>query len=139
MHNHSRSAVFVGLLLAAVVVVPVAVAQQNPEEQAQKVMEKMEAAKERLGLTDEQATQVREILEDNARKAEEVFKKHGVEPGNPPKNMRAKMALGRDLKPIRAQGDERLKEVLTDEQMKEFEQMRKQAQEEMKKAREERK
>ena len=65
MHDHSRSAVFAGLLLAAVVVVPVAVAQQNPEEQAQKVMEKMEAAKERLGF-DRATTDWREVVDDPA-------------------------------------------------------------------------
>lgn len=121
---------FALVALLALVAVPVAFAEEdhddivNPEEQKQAMMAKMAAAKDALGLTDEQAAQVKEILQDNVRQMKEVFAKHGLEPGDKPKNMRAKIKLGRDLKPIRKQGDKKLAEVLNEEQFKAFKQMR---------------
>ena len=125
------------IALLALVAVPLALADEddgigNPEEQMQAMMAKMAAAKDALGLTDEQAAQVKEILQDNARQMKEVFAKHGLEPGDKPKNMRAKVKLGRDLKPIREQGDKKLAEVLNEDQMKAFKQMREDAKNERK-------
>lgn len=125
------------IALLALVAAPLALADEdddivNPEEQMQAMLAKMAAAKDALGLTDEQAAQVKEILQDNARQMTEVFAKHGLEPGDKPKNMRAKIKLGRDLKPIRKQGDKKLAEVLNEDQMKAFQQMREDAKNERK-------
>ena len=124
------------IALLALVAAPLALADEddivNPEEQMQAMMAKMAAAKDVLGLTDEQAAQVKEILQDNARQMKEVFAKHGLEPGDKPENTRAKVKLGRDLKPIREQGDKKLAEVLNEDQMKAFKQMREDAKNERK-------
>lgn len=126
------------IALLALVAAPIAFAEEddddivNPEEQMQAMMAKMAAAKDALGLTDEQAAQVKEIMQDNVRQMKEVFAKHGLEPGDKPKNMRAKIKLGRDLKPIREQGDKKLAEVMNEEQFKAFKQMREDAKKERK-------
>ena len=78
---------------------------------------------------------VREILSENAKQMAAVFEKHGVDRDNPPKSLRKKRALAKDLKPIRKAGDEKLAQVLDADQMKEFEEMREKVKKEMKQRR----
>lgn len=100
-------------------------------ERADAIAEKMEGYRERLQLTDEQASQVRDIFRGNVEKMRDVLEQHNVERGSE-LTRRQKIALAKDLRPIRQASDKKLAGILSPAQMKELEKIRAEVREERK-------
>ena len=106
----------------------------SPDEmsaQAGRMVERIDDIRDQLQLSDEQAAQVREILQGNVERMRDVMQQHGVEPGAD-MSFRQKRKLAKDLRPIRKESDEKLQAILSPEQFDQFQVIRKQAREDMK-------
>jgi len=82
----------------------------------------------RLDLTDEQAEQVAPILQSNFESQRAVLLKYGIdiESGKPPAKKlgyRKARAMGRELEAVRAETNHALEDILTEEQIREYEKM----------------
>lgn len=97
-------------------------APQIPEQARQR----LEQIKERLQLTPEQIEQVRPILIDEVQKLKAL---RDSNPGGGSRRDRLKMA--REFKRIQDDADDRLKKVLTKEQMNELKKMREERRQEL--------
>ena len=82
--------------------------------------------KERLHLTDAQATEVRPIMKESAEQRLAIMNKRRLKGREDVKRLSLfqKMSLGREMKKVRDETDERLSRVLTKVQIKEFRRMR---------------
>jgi len=106
------------------VLVPKQVEKYRAYKRAKTVEKRLTLLENRLGLTDEQKTKIRSILEDEAEKMEDFT-------GNRrPGSRNARRELFSRLREIRGETDRNIREVLTDEQSKEYEDMVKKAREE---------
>jgi Spy/CpxP family protein refolding chaperone len=97
-------------------------APQMPEQARQR----LEQVKERLKLTPEQVEQVRPILTEEVQKLRALRESN---PGGGSRRDRLKMA--RELKRIQDDADDRLKKILTKEQMNELKKLREERRAEM--------
>ena len=87
--------------------------------------EKLEEAKERLNLTEEQIVSIRPILEEDLAQKNKVLLKYGIdlESGKRPEGrmkFREARALGNDLDAVREETVEKLSVFLSDEQIEEY-------------------
>lgn len=82
----------------------------------EQIQQRLDDIKERLALTPEQIEQIRPVLEDELRKAQAVRQKYS----GSTQSRRARMKMARELKDIRASADERLRTILTKQQMDEL-------------------
>lgn len=89
--------------------------QMDPEQMADR---QVAAMKERLKLTDDQATKVKPILVDSMKKQMEIRQKYNVQQGQRPSD--EAMA---DMKKVREETNKKLSEVLSKEQMQEYQKM----------------
>lgn len=80
-----------------------------------------------LNLTEEQKTAVRPILEDSFAKRRAVMEKHGVGPGKGRPDRKTMRSMRPEMQAIRQDTDQQLSGVLSDEQMKQLQQKRKEA------------
>ena len=99
--------------------------------QTKLMIEKMEAIKGGMQLTDDQDAKIREILNGNLDKMLAVMKTHNIKPGDK-LSFEQKISLSHDLKPIKQESDKKLETFLSSDQMKEFESIRKQTRDAMK-------
>ena len=107
-------------------VLPVA-AQDEAEQDAtaleEQLIERLDEARERLGLTDEQQEQGRAILKAGIEAQSAVLAEHGIElfaENRPRLSLRQLRALGADLDAVRAGTLAELAEVLTPEQLETY-------------------
>ncbi len=128
-------------------------AQEPGGEQLAQLQERLEEAKARLKLTDEQVEQVRPIFRASTEKQMAVLEKHGIDlrdggasrgdgdarrrggagrrgAGNR-QDLQQLRALGDDLEALRKETRKELKNVLTKEQFKEFKKMQEENREAM--------
>ena len=80
----------------------------------------MSVFKEELGLSAEQEAELRDIMSSGAEQREQVLKKYGISMDDDKKaqlNFREKRALMGEMKKTKNQLDERLRALLSDEQM----------------------
>ena len=96
----------------------------NAYPTAEQREQRMEQIVERLDLSDEQREQIRPIMENSAKQRRAVLEKHGVGPGKPEPDRETKRAIHTDMQPVRAETEQQLATVLSDEQMEEFRQIR---------------
>ncbi len=87
----------------------------DPEQMADR---QVAAMKERLKLTDDQATKVKPIVMDSMKKQMEIRQKYNVQQGQRPSD--EAMA---EMKKAREETNKQLSEVLTKEQMQEYQKM----------------
>jgi len=118
------------MLLAVCALATAALAQQNPppqgggEDQGRRrgmpsVEDQLKGLTERLGLNDEQQAKVKTILEDTRSQMGKVMQDESM-------SREDKMAKGRSL---REASNAKIREVLTDEQKKKFDDLQKEMQE----------
>ena len=93
--------------------------------QLEQLRERLQEARERLALTDQQRDQVRPILAAGLEAQREVLAEHGIDllapaEERPRLNLRQLRALGADLDAVRAETLAALAEVLTAEQLETY-------------------
>ena len=98
-------------------------AEQDATALEEQLIERLEEARERLGLTDEQDEQVRSIMAAAVKAQAAVLTEHGIDllgVARPRLNLRQLRALSADLDAVRAGTLEELAEVLTPEQLETY-------------------
>lgn len=116
--------ILVFLLVTPITVVAAAEEAAVPAESVEtQIKERVEAAKERLGLTDAQLDQIRPIIAASIEGQREVFAKYGIAGQGDVSGLsfREKRKLRNDVKALRKSTSEQLAEVLSDEQMRQYE------------------
>ncbi len=119
------------LLLAVALSVSSFSAQANAEsDRAAQVEQKIVELKERLNLTDEQRTQVQNLLSDQAEKRRELLAEFGIdpkqfEPGTGKKSLanlsfREKRKLGAALKDLKQENRQQFVSILDAQQLAEY-------------------
>lgn len=103
-------------------------AEDAPKDQSTMITESVQSNADRMQLTAEQSAQLKLILQDNAQQVRTVMKQHGVKGGGELTDSQ-KRALAQELQPIKQATDARVKALLSDEQFKEFNAIRKEARE----------
>ena len=135
------AAAFAALLFAASP--PAGAAQQPGGERLAELQERLEEARARLKLTDEQTEQIRPILRAGLEKQMAVLEKHGIDlrggggarrGGASQQRLRELRALGDDLEVVRKETRKQLKDVLSKEQFKEFRTIQEEGREAMRQA-----
>ena len=123
-------AVIATWLAAAALVAGGEVPDAGEEDRAARVEQRIEAARERLALTDEQAEAVVPILKAAAAEQAAVLKKHGIDlearAGGERQarlGLRGMRILRGEMDAVRAETVEKLGEVLSDEQIAEYRKM----------------
>jgi hypothetical protein len=94
--------------------------QQPPQAQTDRAKQRLQEIKERLQITPEQMEQLRPVLLDEFQKMKAVRDKYGD--GN--QRRREKMKMARELKSIQNDTDEKLKTILSKQQMEELKKLR---------------
>jgi hypothetical protein len=114
--------VFALLLICAWPAVPASAGQETAAQPApgagEQAGKRLEQIKTRLALTPEQVEEVRPILQDEVQKLKALRE---TQSGG---GRRDRRKLGRELKRIQGETDDRLKKVLSKEQMKELKKLR---------------
>ncbi len=118
---------FAGILCLLLACVPALDAQDQAEGQrAERAQQRLQQVKERLNLTPEQIEQVRPVFIEEVQQMKAVREKYGA--GD--MNRRTKLKMGRELRGIRDNADEKLRTILSKQQMEELKKMRKEWREE---------
>ena len=101
--------------------------EAGAEDRAARVERRIESARERLALTDEQADAVVPILKAGAEKQAAVLDRHGIDldgrarrDGEARLGLRALRKLRGEMDAVRAETIEQLADVLTGEQVDEY-------------------
>ena len=110
------------VILVFLLVTPFTVAATTENVETQ-IKERVEAAKERLGLTDAQLDQIRPIIAASVEGQREVFAKYGIAGQGDVSGLsfREKRKLRNDVKALRKSTNEQLAQVLSEEQMRQYE------------------
>ena len=143
--SFSRHALAAGAFAAVLLATgsPAGAAQQRGGEGLAQLQERLEEARARLKLTEEQTEQVRPILRAGMEKQMAVLEKHGIDlggegaarRGRPSRQrLRELRALGGDLEAVRKETRRELKDVLSKEQFKEFRKIQEEGREAMRRA-----
>ena len=119
-----QSAVFVAFL-ALVVVVPTAFAEDAPPAQFE---QRLEDARLRLDLSDDQLALVRPILEKSRSEQQAIMASYGVDlenPGSPAEKLglRKARAMRKELNAVQQATLAELDDVLTEAQLEDYKQM----------------
>ena len=113
-----------------------ALAQQIDPERHEDIEARVEQAKQRLNLTDEQVEQIKPVIKSNAEATKRILESHGIDLSVPKEqrnqpSMREMRALGKDMKALRLETTEQMAAILTDEQFEEFLTMQEERRDEM--------
>lgn len=120
-------------------------ARQPGGERLAQLQERLNEAKERMKLTDEQVERMRPIFREGMEKQMAVLEKHGIDLRGPRdggaqgsrqrgaarQNLRQLRELGDDLDVVRKETRKQLKDILSKEQFKEFKKIQEEGREEM--------
>ncbi len=124
------------LLLVFLASLPAAGAQEQ-EDRAAQLEERVAEARQRLELTDEQVAQMEPIIESGIEARLLVLEEYGIDPearasGAQGKlRLRQKRALAKELNEINAEVRDEMSEILTDEQLAEYEKIQEERRAEM--------
>ena len=126
---------FQNLIAAAIFIAGVAAAPasaQNVDTQAlqEQMAEQIEAAKQRLNLSEDQIPQVEAILRDSGEQRRAVLETYGVD-GDDGLSLREKRRLRGEFRTIREETKSSLSTVLSEEQLAEFEQIQEEQRQEL--------
>lgn len=109
------------LALLSIVAAPAWARQDSgASQQKERIEQRIDDLKERLALTPEQIEQIRPVLEDELRKAQAVRQKYS----GSTQSRRTRLKMARELKEIQSSADDRLRKILTKEQMNELKKIR---------------
>ena len=112
------SCAMAALLFLCTVGAALAQGQKGNFDPAQMVERQITAMKERLKLTEDQAPKVKTILTDSMKKNAELRQKYQIEPGQAPSE-EARTAMTK----AREEQNKKMAEVLTKDQLPEYEKM----------------
>ena len=120
-------------ILSLVLISPFALA--NSDRMAQ-VEQRMEEARERLNLSDEQMDQMTPVLAESMEKRREILSSYGIDPENWANTkgklgLRKALAMKKELDAVRKDTFQALDGVLTDGQLQEFKRIQAERQSEM--------
>ena len=106
------------------------------DDRTEKAKEQIQQTIERLELTDEQAEQVKPVLEESAAARQEILSSYGMDPesrqdsvGKP--GIRKMRAMRNEMNTLRENTLGELEQVLSDEQLEEFKRIQEERQAEM--------
>lgn len=97
-------------------------AQAQSQPQADQARERLQQIKDRLQLTPEQTEQVRPVFVDEIQQLKAVRDKYKSDSGD--QNRRTKMKMAREMRGIQQATDDKLKKILTSQQMDEMKKIR---------------
>lgn len=121
---HEIAAVAVIAVGMAAFAVDVAAQPAGPDPEL--VAQRIEQAKARLNLTPEQEAQLRPAMEERARRMKEIRDKHAGDTSH-----KARREMLREARPVQEEYEAKVKAILTEPQFEEWEQMRKEARQQM--------
>lgn len=131
MIKHVVSALFIS---AALAVSPVSANAENVDREAaaEQIQQRVLEMKERLQITEEQAPVVQEILRQSAERRFAVLEKYGFGDGERPSlSFREKRRLRGEINDVNEDTLNRLSEILTDDQLKEYKKIQEERRAEM--------
>lgn len=106
------------------------------DDRTEKAKEQIQQTIERLELTDEQAEQVKPVLEESAAAGQEILSSYGMDPesrqdsaGKP--GIRKMRAMRNEMNALRENTLGELEQVLSDEQLEDFKRIQEERQAEM--------
>ena len=111
-----------------------ALAQDISDERLGDFEERIEEFQTRLGLTDEQLEEMRPVIAENFEKTLLAFDEAGLEQGGGGASSlgrRDRIRLGRQIRDIQEETDKKIRDILTDEQMDEYEEIQEERREEL--------
>ncbi len=111
------------LLMAAAPAAVVAGQNQDAGDRTEQFQQRLQRMKERLQLTPEQQEQVRPIFVEEMQQLKAVRDKYG----SGDQSRRTRMKMGREMRGIRNAADEKLRTILSKQQMDELKKMREEA------------
>jgi Spy/CpxP family protein refolding chaperone len=126
-----------GMMVAAAVLATSAtqaLAQDISDERLGDFEERIEEFQTRLGLTDEQLEEMRPVIAENFEKILLAFDEAGLEQGGGGASSlgrRDRIRLGRQIRGIQEETDKKMRDILTDEQMDEYEEIQEERREEL--------
>jgi Spy/CpxP family protein refolding chaperone len=100
---------------------------QSARPDPQAVAQRIEQAKERLNLTPEQEAQLRPVMEERVRKLQEIRGRYAGD-----NSRKARRGMMKEARPVQEDYETKVKAILTEPQIAEWETMRKEARNEMK-------
>ena len=112
-------------------------AAQEQEDRSAQLEERVAEVRQRLDLTDEQVAQMEPIIESGIEARLLVLEEYGIDPearasGAQDKlRLRQKRALAKELNEINAEVRDEMSEILTDEQLAEYEKIQEERRAEM--------
>jgi hypothetical protein len=118
MKTNILIAIFSALLTCAAN--PCAAQQTSDAQRKEQLQQRLQQVKDRLNLTPEQAEQVRPVLTEEVeslRALREKYNQNG-------QDRRTRMKMGRELRSIRSAADDKLKKILSKQQMDEWKKIR---------------
>jgi Spy/CpxP family protein refolding chaperone len=111
-----------------------ALAQDISDERLGDFEERIEELQTRLGLTDEQLEEICPVIAKNFEKTLQAFDEAGLEQGGGGASSlgrRDRIRLGRQIRDIQEETVKKMREILTDEQMDEYEEIQEERREEL--------
>jgi Spy/CpxP family protein refolding chaperone len=111
-----------------------ALAQDISDERLGDFEERIEELQTRLGLTDEQLEEMRPVIAKNFEKTLQAFDEAGLEQGGGGASSlgrRDRIRLGRQIRDIQEETVKKMRDILTDEQMDEYEEIQEERREEL--------
>lgn len=104
--------------------------RQLSDEQVAKIEAQVEQTQARLNVTDEQANLLSPLLVDNFEKRATILQSYGIAEGTAPNlSVRQKLNLRKEMQAQTEATTSQVAEILTDEQMTEFEKIQEDARE----------
>jgi hypothetical protein len=101
------------------------------QQQMERAKQRLQEVKDRLQLTPEQTDQIRPILMEEFQKLKAMRDKYGDGDGNGSQRPRTRMKMGRELKSIQSETDDKLRTILSKQQMEELKKIREEWREQM--------
>ncbi len=122
----------VALMLATGVVGAQDVSNSSSQQQqlTDRAKQRMQELKERLQLTPEQSEQLRPIMLEEFQKLKAVRDKYNSD-GDGTQRPRTKMKMGREMKSIQSETDQKLQSILSKQQMDDLHKLRDEWREQM--------
>ena len=111
-----------------------ALAQDISDERLGDFEERIEELQTRLGLTDEQLKEICPVIAKNFEKTLQAFDEAGLEQGGGGASSlgrRDRIRLGRQIRDIQEETVKKMRDILTDEQMDEYEEIQEERREEL--------
>jgi len=115
-------------VMCAFLMPAVAVAAEPSDEMRQEAATRLETYKNRLNLTPAQVEQIRPLLQEEVQKVKVIHQKYEGDT-----SPAAKKQFADEVEPVRNDFNQRLEKILTPDQMKEWEKIKSERKEELKK------